>query len=312
MSRLSEKLQNSTQLVDVTNWQQEEEYGGIFAKGAREKTVLFCPDPAKYNFLIPKHRYIFKQSSHRYPEQYWVEVFTYRLACLMNVSVPPAFVAYNNTEKINGALIEWFHGKAIDGGGCMKNLIENYDLKKGKQHNFEAIIKTAQAFKIKSFAEAWAKILTFDSVIGNTDRHHDNWGVILYLHRLLTPTAKFSPAFDNGTSMGHEILEKDFFKFDDPAYLKRYVQRGHHHMRWSYPEDKVYNHAEFLQRFLEEFPEQRKTIFTCLNFTRIEVEKIAKALTKFETSIPLSLKRADFMVKLVEYRKNWVYNTINS
>ncbi len=312
MTKIAPKIQSPNEAVDITNWPLEEEYGGVYAKGAREKSIVFCPKVTNYSFLIPDNGYIFKQSFHRYPEQYWMEIFAYRLACLMGVPVPPAFVAYDTHQKICGALIEWVEEGILEGGNFMRLLIKNYDLKKGEQHNFQQVMQAAQLLEIKNATQAWAKIFTFDAIIGNTDRHHDNWGVTLALSALITPQAYFSPAFDNGTSMGHEIIEKNFKKFEKDNKLKKYVENGRHHMKWSYPEERTYNHAEFIKKFLENLPEEKENILSCLEFSIKDVKNILKELTEFKVMTPLTDKRAALMLSLVEYRKNWLYDTINS
>jgi len=56
--------------------------------------LLYCPSPAPFAFLRPGHRYLFKRSSPRYKEQFWVEIVAYRLGLEMGIAVPPTFVAY--------------------------------------------------------------------------------------------------------------------------------------------------------------------------------------------------------------------------
>lgn len=71
----------------------------------------------------------------------------------------------------------------------------------------------------------WCDTLLFDALIGNTDRHHDNWG-------LLWSTAhcvRMAPVFDNGTSLGHEIYPNKMPAFRDVRYVSRYISRGRHH-----------------------------------------------------------------------------------
>ena len=61
-----------------------------------------------------------------------------------------------------------------------------------------------------------AKILLFDALIGNSDRHHSNWGITetkgyLSVERRLFPvnSMRLSPLYDNGSSLCSYINESD-------------------------------------------------------------------------------------------------------
>src|SRR6266498_2244439 len=102
-----EIIQPIDQPVNVTDWLQDEEFAQ-YPEGARDKTLLYCPNPSPFDFLKADHRYLFKRSSPRYPEQFWTEILAYRLGAHMDIDVPPAFVAYDSKKNQSGALIEWF------------------------------------------------------------------------------------------------------------------------------------------------------------------------------------------------------------
>jgi hypothetical protein len=55
--------------------------------------------------------------------------------------------------------------------------------------------------------ESIARYLMLDAVIGNTDRHHENWGIL----RKRTPggwTEIVAPSFDHASSLGRELLDE--------------------------------------------------------------------------------------------------------
>jgi hypothetical protein len=230
------KLQLSNELVDISNWEGEEE-SFVYPVGAREKKLLYCPSYSSLNFLEPGHRYLFKLSAKRCPEQFWIEIFAYRLGFRMEVDVPPAFVAFDSKSNQFGALSRWFlEDSASDqkikiekfesGGDILQGHLHNFDRKKGGKHNFLTI---AQIFERdflnlnKEWRQSWAKIFIFDALIGNTDRHQDNWGLISGLDE----KKRISPAFDNGTSMGYEIKEDKFdFRTSHEMAIIRYITRS--------------------------------------------------------------------------------------
>src|SRR3990172_6574438 len=215
--------QEPSEVIDISTWHPDSEFDP-YPKGARAKNAVFSPQNGAPAFIIPDHRYLFKHSSHRYPEQFWIEIIAYFIGGLMSVPVPPAFVAYNSKSQQSGALIEWFYGypgeqqvRYIDGGEYMVRLIPNYDRVKGAQHNFRAVSSLAQALAAsgrlsEDWIGYWCKVFIFDALIGNTDRHQDNWGILWKGIGFKKACTSFSPAFDNGTAMGGEIIERNFAK----------------------------------------------------------------------------------------------------
>lgn len=316
-----EIAQLTNQPINVADWLRDEEFAQ-YPEGARDKTLLYCPTPAPYSFLKTGHRYLFKRSSPRYPEQFWAEILAYRLGALMNIDVPPAFVAYDSKEKQSGALIEWFLHPVgtvivedyISGGDYCQQYIPNFNRKKGTQHNFETVSQIFEDLNKKypsfniSWKDYWAKAFVFDALIGNTDRHQDNWGTIATLdyQNNKTPTLekmRISPIFDNGTSMGHEIFPSKFKHYEETDHLNKYVSKGWHHMKWSITDTYQMGHIEMLKKLATKYPETRQIMLDCLRNVNCETFKtILEDLVKFNVPVRLTDERANFMLKLLQFR----------
>jgi hypothetical protein len=242
-------------------------------------------------------------------------------------SVPSAFVAYNNKTHEPGALIEWFYTpnqeNFVLGGDILQAKIEGFERKKGRQQNFQSIIEILldPFWKLeKNWLENWVKILTFDALIGNTDRHPDNWGIILENFDLVLQssdveklTSRMAPAFDNGTSMGYEQLEKALYKFKQQAYLQKYVNKGKPHLKWSLEEDygSRSNQAKLLNRIMHTYPHLRDSMLSCFHFSRKQVADIIWPLLEFDIMHQLTLKRATFMLDLICYRQEHLLSSLN-
>ena len=291
-----------------------------YPEGTREKRLYSCPSPSPFKFLICGHKYLFKQSSHRYPEQFWTEVLAYQLGMKMGVQVPPTFVAINSDNGQCAALIEWFFEypsnepeRYTPGGDFMQRLLPKYDRRKGGLHNFNTIRKFLYALGKGENLEGdwvayWATTFTFDALIGNTDRHQDNWGIIWrFPVGVDLARGRLAPAFDNGTSMGHEIRNEDFTKFLDESRLRRYVMRGTHHMKWSLADADRVNHLAFLQRLCGTFPAAKEHMAAALlRVNAADMGKIAGRLTRYDVPVRFSEERADFVVRLLSFRHQWI------
>ena len=313
------------QPVNVSEWKGDDEFE-IYPQGARDKSLLISPAQSEYDFLIPNHRYLFKRSfqhkSRSYPDQYWTEIIAYRIGCMLKVPVPPAFVAIDKTRNICGALIEWFlnypdqpEERSTPGGDIMVSIIPEYDRKKGTQHNFEAVTRYLtvldRSFKFESdWLVFWCDMLLFDAIIGNTDRHQDNWELLWNQNK--DHSVRMSPIFDNGTSLGYEILESKISDFFVPDRIKAYIEKGKHHIRWQLNYKFQSQHVELLLQLVKKHPCLKARIILKLDLLKMEqLRSMIYDCIHYPVVVPLSAIRAKFIYHLVESRCLTIREQIN-
>lgn len=152
----------------------------------------------------------------------------------------------------------------------------------------------------------WAMAFTFDALIGNTDRHQDNWGIIITpSHSVGTSDEQMrvSPIFDNGTSMGHEISPNKFQHYQDDANLEKYISKGWHQMKWGINDTASLGHIEMIKKFTIKYPETRGLILECLKWINYDTLKSTlDTLTTFDVPVKLSAERAAFVLRLLQLR----------
>lgn len=294
-------------VIDVANWRADELYFN-YPEGARSKTAYFRPEQLEIDFIKKKRRYLFKRSDKRYPEQFWGEIVAYHVGCLLGVEVPPAYAAINSNEGDCAALIEWFYEdeKALfqAGGVFVQHLIPGFDRKRGLQHNFETVREigfrlTRANLLDKPWLISWAEVFLFDALIGNTDRHQDNWGC------MFTPRGKgaFAPLFDNGTSMGHERWP-DRLKSWNEQRFEKYISDGRHHIRWKITDAEACGHIAVLHQIREEFPHLIDNLRErMLKFDMDVLIATINHLTTLDLPIALTEDRKDLYIKLITLRK---------
>jgi hypothetical protein len=295
--------------IDVSTWREDEEWAH-YPEGARPKMAYFPPDGLPLPFIKPGRRYLFKRSAKPYPEQYWAEIAAYHIGCLLGVEVPPAYPAINSLGQC-GALIEWFYGDDtahfIMGGQYMQRLIPGFDRDRGKQHNFHTVRVLFRAFHQANligpeWPMGWARMLLFDALCGNTDRHQDNWGIVIDL--AVNPgRGELSPCYDNGTSLGHELSEEHQGRWEQDAIL-RYIHRGKHHIKWALDGSTPENQIEFMARLGRAFPGAAEMMMLHLAaFDVGELGNILDRLAAIDAPIPLTKWRAGLILKLVTTRR---------
>ena len=325
---LKDNFYNQVIDIDIDQWQRDEQYDGIYSEGAREKDLYFSPADPKTDVIKPNWHYMFKlsRSIEWCPWQFWVEIIAYRLGCLIGVKVPPAHVGYTAQYGLDeipayGSLIEWFYDENSDvfihGGQFMVQLIEDYDRDKGKKHNFNSVSAFVQ---IPDFVKHWTGVFVLDTLIANTDRHHDNWGIVLQGGKAKPDKAKmsFAPAFDNGTAMEHGQRESNFYKFNDPNKLNKHLTNprfAKHHMKWSLQQgqDSPLNFFQFVAEFALKYPESKSIIDKHLSFTRAQVEEILFPLCDFvgDKEYRLTPTRLEFMLDMLFHRKLLLEKTLD-
>jgi len=317
-------------IVIGDDWQRDDTYEGVYPSGSRVKDAYFSPKEPKDKCIKPDWRYLFKLSrstpQRGFPWQFWCEIIAYRFGSVIGIKVPPAHIGLSKIYEENvdtyATLIEWFYDESKDiyitGEQIMVGLIEDFDTDKGRKHNFKTIrvfFKDNQEV-FEKILECWASVLTFDTLIGNRDRHQENWGLILEDARLNPKEGGIcylSPAFDNSTALCYEIPEQNIDLYEEDK-LERYLtgKNAKHHMKWSLDEGKHLNFYEFMKKFIIEFPQVKPIIAQHLSFTHQQVEEVLAPLVEAVSDpvYKLTRKRLDFILKIIFHRKRILEETL--
>ncbi|HBP40999.1 MAG: hypothetical protein ACTJG4_09565 [Vreelandella alkaliphila] len=314
-------FQRPDQVIDITGWDVHRDYE-VFPVGARDKSLRVCPASPPYDFCLPGHRYLFKEAiksaknsdKPRYPNQYWAEVIAFHIGRLMGLTLPPVFIAIDSVRNEPGTVNEWFIGYAdskearyFPGGDYLQRRISGFDRDKGRQHNLTTIIELSRLLErggwlADDWREYWGLCLCFDALIGNTDRHQENWGVIWGENG---PSARYTPYFDNGTSLGHELQSRKMQSMmHDSHQLNAYLRRGRHHMRWAKEDQNRLPLIQGVAQYCQQFPIARPILIERLQrWCDDDLRKILNYLTCFDLPHPFTQQRADFVAFLTLTRR---------
>jgi hypothetical protein len=253
---------------------------------------------------------MYKLSRDVYPDQFWAEVIAYRVGCLLGLSVPPAFYAINSGTHTSGALIEWFYEGAeafVHGGDFMLMVREDYDRERGTKHNLEDIelimrVMRKQGMTAFDYRQWWVDALTFDALIGNRDRHQDNWGLIFSSNGPPPTQWRMAPLFDNGSSLGHELMTERAGRWTEDRF-DRYVGRGIHHVKWRLSDEPPVNgHLALLRKAVTEWPNTAGPARARLEVSPEDLEASFSDLLAFPGRVPLSRERYQLVVHLLVKR----------
>lgn len=95
----------------------------------------------------------------------------------------------------------------------------------------------------------FAKCLVLDALIGNVDRHHENWGL---LRKRVKDRWKgfLAPSFDHASSLGRELLDERRSLLLRERRVGRYSEGGHGGIYWSSDEKRGPSPLELVRRAL--------------------------------------------------------------
>ena len=143
----------------------------------------------------------------------------------------------------------------------------------------------------------FVRLLGFDTIIGNNDRHHFNWGVVTQIAGKRPP--RFSPIYDTARGLLWNTDEAGL-KAQEPRidqYLDRYVRECYPLLGW----DGVGkpNHFEVTRKIVDRFPAYAKDM---LGLVQLDlVEKVDRLLeTEFKNLF--SSRRKRFILKCLRKR----------
>ncbi|WP_244641202.1 HIRAN domain-containing protein [Pantoea agglomerans] len=313
------------ELIDVNDWRRDDEHG-IFPIGARDKKMLWSPLRPSSNEIKPQWPYLFKLSRESYPDQFWMESIAYVIGNFLNINVPKALPATRINEdgfREYGALLEWFYDKDkehfVHASDYFHVIIEDFDDDSGKHHNVDDLRLICRFFSIKDIiSPKWDEWLTdlllLDSLIGNSDRHQENWGFIFTLKTdddgqplkdekgTTLLSGRLSPLFDNGTSLGHERFPDRVCSWNTRA-LDKYISGGNHHLRLTRSETKTrLSHVQSIQELAKE-PASLLRIQKKLDFNIEDVCGTIRRLSEIDAQEgSLSNERLEWVIRLLKRR----------
>jgi hypothetical protein len=193
----------------------------------------------KFWFKHNDENWLFKEARVNTGED-WAEKIASEIARMLGL--PTHHVELAVWEGKRGCAVKSFltsnqcilvHGNELLGG-----LITGYDKNKERgqsDHTFDNIVEVIEKlFRSEKSRQAAASrmigYLVFDALVGNTDRHHQNWGVLAELRPRPNQRPgirlQLAPTFDHGSSLGRELTDEARQRHIKENTIERYINRG--------------------------------------------------------------------------------------
>ena len=245
---------------------------------------------AKSWFLVPEENnsdWLFKRSQREGSGEHWAEKIASEVAGLLGV--PHARVELAEHQGNRGSITEnivpynWdlIHGnEVLESASLFQNDTGlNFHL---SDHTLENIWLALDRTFGSDVACTEAKIrfaeyLVLDAVVGTTDRHSENWGILQRQDDSRT-IESLAPSYDHGSSLGHELMEERRRRWlDQGVYV--YVERGRGQIYWQKTDRYGPSPLELIRLAVSQYSEPFRTAIAKLdNFGDSALQGIVDAV----------------------------------
>lgn len=193
----------------------------------------------KFWFLHEKQRWLFKE---RRPEtgEDWAEKLASEFARIL--TIPAAQVELAVSGDRFGCASKLFVAddeNLMHGNEILAGQITGYDRNQRHHHSDHTLANIVKAIELLvPSQEIYDDVLSvlgsyfvLDALIGNTDRHHENWGFLMRFTEMedgvFDVHLKVAPSFDHASSLGRELQDERRTRILDENRIGRYARGGH-------------------------------------------------------------------------------------
>lgn len=196
-------------LYNISDWNEQIWWN---TGGTRDKKIYLNPEDGDLYYF----KQSYKKGQRNYKYEFWSEIIAYEIGELLGFNILPYHIAIRGQVVgcISKSMIKTSE-ELIEGGKYLQafdNTFKPEDTKLRNQYTFELILNTLFAFKKENYLKELVETIVFDALIGNSDRHQENWAII-NVH------TKVSEEFKQ---IQEEIESGDIEKL--PNWLKKFIK----------------------------------------------------------------------------------------
>ena len=290
----------------------------VNTSGTRDKCIFIAPTRESYYFKTS-----IKQNKKDYPFEFWSEIAASRLGLLLGLRVLDYHIASYRDKVgcISKNMINLLNEELVEGVNLIIGFEPNFKDYCKNNHHFSKIETALKSVGLIEFRRIAVEMVLFDCLIGNTDRHSENWALIrnkegesvyadimkmnffkrMYkywqihkemqipfkkVHKLIALTRhRFAPFYDNGSSLGRELSEERIEKLlKDDVLFDKFFCGGKSDIIF---DNNKKTFLETIDYLLEHYPDECSH-FIYKHLSRYNKEDFASLINNIDTYYPAS------------------------
>ncbi|WP_143961218.1 HipA domain-containing protein [Litoribacter populi] len=199
------------QLFEINTWNEQPWWN---TGGTRDKKIYQNPEDGEL--------YYFKQSYKKgkmdYKYEFWSEIIAYEVGALCGFDILPYHIAIRNdiVGCISKSMISISGEELIEGGKYLQVVDSAFrpeDTKTRHLYGFHLIAESLTVLKLEKYISNIIEVIVFDALIGNRDRHQENWAIITKHSAFSQSIAEVSDSVENESLDGFPDFVKKIIKF---------------------------------------------------------------------------------------------------
>jgi hypothetical protein len=165
-----------TKLYNISEWNEQSWWN---TGGTRDKKIYLNPEDNNIYYF----KQSFKKGQRDYKHEFWSEIIASQIGKSLGIDILEYDIAIrgNVIGCISKNMINVESEELIEGGKYLHafdNTFNPEDTKLRKNYDFDLILKSLIAFGKEIYIDDIIKTIVFDALIGNSDRHQENWAII--------------------------------------------------------------------------------------------------------------------------------------
>ena len=187
----------------------------LIGKSSKNKISFVSPDASSNGDLLKRwmiingSRVLLKSGTKPYNYEVFGEIISSILMTILNISHADYFFL-SDDERIYSCSRDF-----VDFNHDFVSMYQIYESKKKNSNtsNYDFIMELLKDLNIPGYKEEMNKMLFIDYLVGNSDRHLNNFGVLRNAKTLEFET--MAPIFDTGSSLGFDMTDRELMNAKD-------------------------------------------------------------------------------------------------